>query len=118
MFTKKHLQGASILAFILLTFTPFLYVQEKKQKCLEKVWTRLEDKGYSESDIRQIESKYHFAGLPSYWKTVIFNNEPNIQYVYWCHHEGQMEYYSLDGKEVPIDQLKNYDVIPLSEKYK
>ena len=118
MFTKKHLQGASILAFILLTFTPFLYVQEKKQECLEKVLTRLEGKGYKESDIGLIESKYHFSGLPSYWENVIFNNEPNIQYVYWCHQEGQMEYHSLDGKEVPIDQLKNYDVVPLSERYK
>jgi len=101
MITKKHLQGACILAFILLTFTPLLYVQEKKQKCLEKVLTRLEEKGYRESDISLIESKYHLAGLPNYWESVIFKNEPTIKYVYYCHQEGQMEYHSLDGKKFP-----------------
>ena len=117
MFQKKHLQGAFVIAFILLTYTPYLYVQEKKQECIENVSTRLQEKGYHESDIISIESYWHLAGLPNYQETVTFKNEPNIRYIYWCE-EGQREYYSVDRKEVPIEQLKNYDVVPLSDAYK
>lgn len=88
---------------------PFLVINAKKKKCLDSVSVYLEEKGYEEDEIRKMESKWAFNGLPSYWVGVVFENESNIRYNYYCSREGQFEYYPLDGKQVPVEELKNYD---------
>lgn len=69
-----------------------------------------EIKGYDESEIKTLESKWTFGGLPNYYVEVTFKNEPNIVYLYLAHHLiGQFEYYDINGKKIPIEELKNYD---------
>ena len=105
---KKFLFILSIV--LLLCLTPFVYIQVKKQISLNKVMNYLiEEKGYDESDIFMIESKWTM-GIPNYYVKVTFHNEPNVVYLYFVHDlKGQFEYYDIRGIKVPIDELKNYD---------
>lgn len=105
---KKFLIILSIV--LLLCLTPFVYIQVKKHISLNKVMEYLiEEKGYDESDIFMIESKWT-TGIPNYYVKVTFQNEPNIVYLYFAHDiKGQFEYYDIRGIKVPIRDLKNYD---------
>lgn len=95
---------------LLFSLSIFVYVQVKKQIAAHKVTDYLfEEKGYDESEIKMIESKWTI-GISTYYVKVTFQNEPNIVYLYFAHDlKGQFEYYEIDGKTVPIEELKNYD---------
>lgn len=106
---KKKIIIILSLTLILLLLSTRIYINVKKQKCLNEVTNYLyQEKGYTEADIKMIESKK--SRLPSYYVKVIFENEPTIMYSYFCKRKiGQFENYPIYGPEIPIDQLKNYD---------
>lgn len=64
------------------------------------------EKGYEESEVLTLESKYTFFGIPTYCVEVTFKNEPNIV---TDDLKGQFEYYEIHGKTIPTTDLKNYD---------
>lgn len=72
-----------------------------------------EEKGYDESKIKNLKSKWNFIGIPKYYVEVTFKNEPNIVYFYFVNNgKGQFEYYDTEGKTIPVEDLKNYDPAP------
>ncbi len=106
---KKILIILAIL--ILIIFAAIAFVQFKKHQASDKVMQYLtEIRGYEESEIITLESKYTFFGIPKYHVEVIFKNEPKIVYLYFANDlKGQFEYYEIDGKTIPTEDLKNYD---------
>lgn len=98
-----------ILVIIILSFG--IFIQFKKHQASDDVMYYLtEIRGYDESEIKTLESKWAFGGLPNYYVEVTFQNEPNIVYLYLAHHLiGQIEYYDMNGETIPIKDLKNYD---------
>jgi len=96
---------------ILIIFAPVAFIQFKKHQASEKVMQYLtEVKGYEESEIINLESKWTFFGIPKYYVEVTFKNEPNIVYLYFANDlKGQFEYYEIDGETIPPEDLKNYD---------
>jgi len=113
MIAIKKITIFFILIVSIIILAPFSYVQFKKHQASDRVWQYLtEEKGYEENDIKGLKSEWSFIGIPTYHVEVIFKNEPNIVYYYFAHREdakGQFEYYDLNGKNVPIENLKNYD---------
>jgi ABC-type cobalt transport system substrate-binding protein len=102
----------SILLVISIILIPFIYIEIKKNSYRQQIQTYLaEEKGYELDEIQLIQGKYHPFGLPKYWVTVVFKNEPNIEYAYFTNHaKGQFEYYNTYENTVPpIETLKNYD---------
>ncbi|MFJ8261241.1 DUF3139 domain-containing protein [Rummeliibacillus sp. NPDC094406] len=106
---KKFLITLSII--LILISSIFLYIQLKKQLSANTVMDYLiEEKGYEESEIITLESKWNFFGIPKYHVEVTFKNEPNVVYLYFANDlKGQFEYYVIDGETIPPEDLKNYD---------
>ena len=102
-----------IVAVFIAIFAPFCTIEIKKQVYEKRVETYLiENKFYQKEEIQSIKAKWHLAGLPKYWVNVIFSDEPNTVYVYFAHHKdkvGQFEYYTIDGTNPSVEQLKNYE---------
>lgn len=96
---------------MLIIFASVAFIQFKKYQASEKVMHYLtEAKGYEESEIRTLESKWTFFGIPKYYVEVTFENEPKIVYLYLANDlKGQFEYYKIDGETIPPGDLKNYD---------
>lgn len=96
---------------ILIIFASVAFIQLKKHQASDNVMQYLtEEKGYEKSEIITFASKWNFFGIPKYHVEVIFRNEPNIVYLYFAHDvKGQFEYYVIDGKTIPTENLKNYD---------
>ncbi|KOS68885.1 hypothetical protein AEA09_10250 [Lysinibacillus contaminans] len=101
------------LLLLILLIVPFAYVEQKKRIYENRTQQYLtKEMEYAEADIKSLECKWHFFGLPNYWVSVIFTDEENIEYVYFVHDREQplqFEYYSLDGSTPTSDELKHYE---------
>ena len=101
-----------IVTLVIAILAPFCTIQIKKQLYEKRVENYLmENIVYEKEAIQSIKSKWHFAGLPSYWVNVIFSDEPNVVYLYFAHDKatiGQAEYYTIDGTTLTKEQLKHY----------
>ena len=105
---KKLLTVAVVIAML----APSCTIQIKKQLYEKRVENYLiENMSYQKEAIESIESKWHFAGLPSYWVNVIFSDEPNVVYLYFAHNKGhvsQVEYHTIDGTTLSTEQLNHF----------
>ena len=102
-----------IVELVVLLLAPFCPVQFKKQMYENRVeHFLLEEMAYKPEEIQSIEADWHFAGLPSYWVSVIFSDEPAVVYVYLVHHKdqlGQFEFYTKNGTMITApENLKHY----------
>ena len=109
---KRLIIILAILVVLVISAT-FGFIQFKKHCASDIVMEYLtEVKGYEKSEIVTIESKWTFFGIPKYYVEVSFKNEPNIIYLYLANDlKGQFEYYTIDGKTIPTENLKNYDPV-------
>ncbi|WP_442600702.1 DUF3139 domain-containing protein [Paenibacillus sp. KN14-4R] len=99
------------VVLIILVLTPIIYVQANKIIYANRVLNYLiEEKKYSKEEIsvRGIWGKK----LPSFYAIVVFNDEPDVEYVYFAHNNVLQFEYRLteDGKAKGITQskLKHY----------
>lgn len=101
-----------LVAILLIMLVPYVTVQLKKQLYEHKIRQYLiEEIHYIEEEIQSIDCKWYLGGLPNYSVNVIFNDEPNVVYIYFVHRKdrlGQFEHYTIDGTVLPIEQLKHY----------
>ena len=102
-----------IAGLVVLLVAPFCTVQFKKQMYENRVEHFLfEEMAYNPEEIQSIEADWHFAGLPSYWVSVIFSDEPAVVYIYFAHDKdrvGQFESYTTNGTtNTAPEKLKHY----------
>jgi len=100
------------VALLLIVLVPYVTLQLKKHLYEHKIREYLiEEIHYTEDEIQSIDCEWYLGGLPNYSVHVIFNDEPNVVYIYFVHRKdrlGQFEHYTIDGTVLPIEQLKHY----------
>ena len=113
MSKKKKIFSIIFCVFIIgLVLTPFLYVQVNKAIYKDRVMDYLtEKKGYEKDGIQSVKGVWG-AKLPPFFATVVFENEPYIEYTYFAHNDViQFEYLiTEEGKQKGITEndLINY----------
>lgn len=98
---------------VILLLAPFCTVHLKKQMYERRIEHFLmEEMAYKPEEIQSIEASWHFAGLPAYAVTVIFSDEPQVNYLFFAHDKnqlGQFEFYTEDGHTIQSpERLKHY----------
>lgn len=74
-----------LLLLLIGVALPFIYVEANKKIYASRVHDYLiEEKKYRKEDIKAVEGVWG-KKLPSFYATVIFKNELNIQYTYFAH---------------------------------
>ncbi|MFJ7666530.1 DUF3139 domain-containing protein [Lysinibacillus sp. NPDC097195] len=101
-----------LVALLLIVLVPYFTVQLKKIMYEHKIRRYLiEEIHYVEEDIQSVDCEWYLGGLPNYSVNVIFNDEPNVVYIYFVHNKdrlGQFEHFTLDGTVLQPEQLKHY----------
>lgn len=105
--TKKKYWLVFLVVIIIL---PILYVQINKIVYANRVSDYLiEEKDYKKEEIKSIEGIWG-KKMPAFYVTVIFKDEPNIEYSYFAHGKvRQFEFRTIDGTTITMDELKNYE---------
>ncbi|MBD8038534.1 DUF3139 domain-containing protein [Solibacillus sp. A46] len=95
-----------------LIFARFIYIEVNKSIYKNRVSNYLiTEMGYDEDEIAKVEGVYGFK-MPKFYATVVFKNEPYVEYLYFAHGSVlQFEYQIIDPqyKNLSQDELKNYD---------
>lgn len=105
MVELRKLKTMVFIFVIIIVITPILYVQINKQIYKERVLTYLMgEKDYTQADIRKIEG--HWGKLPTFYTTVIFENEPRITYLYYAHSEVHQAEVEIDSRSVDFLAVK------------
>lgn len=72
----------------------------------------LEEKGYKQKDIKEINGVWGMK-LPAFYVTVVFENEPNVKYIYFAHNEVIQFEYEINGEVTSVEfskiDLINFD---------
>ena len=101
-----------LVALLLIVLVPYVTVQLKKNLYEHKIQQYLiEEIHYTEEEIQSVNCEWYLGGLPNYSVNVIFNDEPNVVYIYFVHRKdrlGQFEHYTKDGTVLQLKQLKHY----------
>jgi len=102
-----------LVAILLIVLIPYVTVQLKKYLYEHKIGQYLiEEIHYTEEEIHSIDCEWYLGGLPNYSVHVIFNDEPNVVYIYFVHRKdrlGQFEHFTIDGTVLQPEQLKHYN---------
>ncbi|QHS21484.1 DUF3139 domain-containing protein [Virgibacillus sp. MSP4-1] len=97
---------------ILILISPLIYVEVNKKIYENRVTDYLvEEQGYEKEDIASVKGVWGVK-MPNFYTTVIFENEPYVEYTYFAHNGvGQFDYEVIDGehKEINVEDLKNYE---------
>ncbi|WP_181351133.1 DUF3139 domain-containing protein [Thalassobacillus sp. CUG 92003] len=105
---------ALIVSIIVLAMivSPFIYVEVNKNVYENRVnHYLLEEKGYDKEEIASVEGVIGLK-MPPFYTTVIFENEPYVEYTYFAHNEViQFDYKITDEEHKGIneEELKNLD---------
>lgn len=90
---------------LIIVITPILYVQTNKQIYKERVLTYLiDEKDYKQIDIKKIEG--HWGKFPAFYTSVIFENEPNVTYLYYAHRGIHQAEFEVDNQSVDFYTVK------------
>ncbi|MEF2965844.1 DUF3139 domain-containing protein [Paenibacillus sp. M1] len=95
----------------ILVATPIIYVQANKQIYANRVTDYLvEEQNYNKDDLKSVKGVWGVK-LPSFFVTVTFKDEPNVEYIYFAHNEViQFSYRPAQGdNDIEEAELKHFD---------
>ncbi|MBU8878695.1 DUF3139 domain-containing protein [Bacillus sp. FJAT-29790] len=109
---KKNINIFVLLTILALVITPFLYVQINKMIYEKRVTNYLiEEAGYKAEEINSVEGIWGMK-LPPFYATVVFKDEPFVEYIYFAHNDVQQFEYRIndEGKQKGVieTELKHY----------
>lgn len=98
---------------IILVAVPVVYVQGIKIKYANRVTEYLlEEQKYNKEEIESVKGVWGIK-LPAFYAVVIFKDEPEVEYIYFAHHEVMQFDYRLteEGKLIGIveSDLKHFE---------
>ncbi|MEY9096551.1 DUF3139 domain-containing protein [Paenibacillus sp. RC84] len=86
---KKFIVGF-LVVLIVVGATVFVTMKIKANELKKEVQIHLKNKGYKESDLKNVEGK--ISKTPQYVARVTFNDEPDIVYFYTKNEQGITQY--------------------------
>ncbi|MGG4341233.1 DUF3139 domain-containing protein [Paenibacillus lautus] len=110
----KKIRIALLVLFVLVLLSPFVYVQANKMIYAKKVNAYLlEEERYSKDEIQSVKGVWGVK-LPAFYVVVVFNDEPDVEYIYFAHDTIMQFEYRLtpEGKARGITRSKLRHYIP------
>ncbi|MFB6367678.1 DUF3139 domain-containing protein [Paenibacillus elgii] len=109
----RKLKKVMLVMLIGLILTPFVYVQLNKVIYANKVTKYLlEKQNYKENEIKSVKGIWGIK-LPPFYATVVFEDEPYVEYIYFAHNDVLQFGYNIteEGRNRGITQsdLKHYN---------
>ena len=100
------------IALIIILLSPFIYLEVNKKLYENKVTDYLtEEQGYNKEDLTSVDGVFVFK-TPNFYVTVVFENEPYVEYIYFAYEEvTQFDYEIVDAayEGLSKEDLKNLD---------
>ncbi|MCM3273592.1 DUF3139 domain-containing protein [Paenibacillus elgii] len=110
----RKLKKVMLVMLIGLILTPFVYVQLNKVIYANKVKKYLVEKqNYKENEIKSVKGVWGIK-LPPFYATVVFEDEPYVEYIYFAHNDVLQFRYNIteegNNKGITQSDLKHYNV--------
>ncbi|WP_088033247.1 DUF3139 domain-containing protein [Evansella clarkii] len=114
---KKKIFIIILWVFVIgLILTPFLYVEVNKAIYKHRVMDYLiEEKDYEKDEIQSVKGVWGLKA-PAFFATVVFKNEPYVEYTYFAHNEVIQFEYEITEEGIQKGIVEN-DLINYESRY-